>query len=574
MPSNVQLLLDGIITDARAALIPNQDGVDFFELFTASKLLQPYDLSIDELEAGLVGGGGDGGIDGLYTLIDGEPLENGSAVAKREVNVELVMFQAKDSPSFSGTALDKLISTANTVFDLGRSLGSFHKLYNERFLERVEAFRLFYSTNIARISRLSVRIYYVTRAEHVHEALRAQVPTLRLAAERLFPNCSFEFSFTGAAELLSLARIQRPEWLELKIAEGPLVVSGTGYVGLVRLPDYSAFITDERGNRRRLLFLDNVRDYEGKQGVNAAIAATLRGDSPEDFWTLNNGVTLLAEQVRPAYKMLALRDPKVVNGLQTSLEIFENFRGHAVGDDNRTVLIRVVVPADEASRDRIIVATNSQTPIDPSVLKATDPIHKDIEDVFTRSGLFYERRRNAYRNEGISLDRIVTIPQLALAVTSVLLQEPHLAVKINARKMLLNRTGMYEKIFSRNYPLQAFVTCAEIVRYVESRFDILALDNENDEYLGSTRRPRLWWIRWHIAMYIAAAAIESDVTPEVLASLDFARVEAVNLNIALQRAHEVIKDLKFVHHRTNYQMAKMPKSTENLLRVLRQGQTA
>lgn len=54
MVSNVQLLLDGILSAARAVLVPEQDGVDFFELFTASKLLQPCDLSIDELEAGLV----------------------------------------------------------------------------------------------------------------------------------------------------------------------------------------------------------------------------------------------------------------------------------------------------------------------------------------------------------------------------------------------------------------------------------------------------------------------------------------------------------------------------------------
>jgi AIPR protein len=573
MISNVQLLLDGVLADARTVLLPKQDGVDFFELYTASKLLQPYDLSIDELEAGLVGGGGDGGIDGIYTLVDGEPLENGSAVAKRDVNVELIIFQAKESQSFSGTALDKLISTVSTVFDLGRSLSTLLKLYNERLLERVEAFRQFYSASIARISQLSVRIYYVTRSEYVHDALQAQVPTLRLAAERLFPNCSFEFSFIGATELLSLARAKRPEWLELKIAEGPLVVGEGGYIGLVELPDYSDFITDDRGNRRRLLFLDNVRDYEGSGGVNAAIAATLNGDSPEDFWTLNNGVTLLAQAVRPAYKVLALRDPKIVNGLQTSLEIFESFRGRKIRADNRTVLVRVVVPVDEASRDRIIVATNSQTPIASGVLKATDPIHKDIEEFFARSGLYYERRRNAYRNEGISLSEIVTIPQLARAVTSVLLQEPHLAVKVNANSVLLNKTGLYDRIFSRDYPLQTFVTCARIVKHVEARLGAATFDDQSDEYFGRDRGPRLWWIHWHVAMYVAAVAGEGRVTPTDLASLDFSRIQAVNIQVATQQVREVIKNLRpRTRRRTEYQLAKQPRSTKEVLMLLKQAQ--
>lgn len=277
MVSNVQLLLDTILNDAKPKLVPNQTHIDFFELFTSSKLLQSYDLSADELESGLVGGGSDGGIDGIYTLVDGEPVENVPAVVKRDVNLELILFQSKNSPSFTGTALDKLVSTINTIFDLNRNLNSLNKIYNEQLIEKAQAFRQFYARNIARIATLSVRIYYVTRGERIHEALEAQVSTLQGSAERLFPNSSFEFQFIGAVELLKLARSRRPEWLELKIAEGPLIVGDFGYVGLVKLSDYSAFITDEHGNRRRMLFVDNVRDYEGKAGVNAAIAETLRG---------------------------------------------------------------------------------------------------------------------------------------------------------------------------------------------------------------------------------------------------------------------------------------------------------
>jgi AIPR protein len=567
--SNAQLLLQGILADRRATLTPIQEGTDFFELFVASELLKSYDLSVDELEAGLVGGGNDGGIDGFYMFVDGEPLYPDSPATSREVNLELVIFQAKDSPSFTGTALDKMISTMNTLFDLGRDLASLRKLYNERLLERANSIRRFYKQNIARIVQFQIRAYYATRSEHVHDALRAQVSTLESAVQRLFPTCSFQFEFVGAQQLLTMARTQREEWRELKVSEGPLVVADMGYIGLVKLADYSAFVTDERGNRRRSLFLDNVRDYEGKLGVNEAIASTLRGGSPEDFWTLNNGVTLLASQVRPGYRLLALRDPKVVNGLQTSVEIFDYFKGQSTLDDNRTVLVRVVVPANEDSRDRIIVATNKQTPIATGVLHATDPIHKDIEEFLARHGLYYERRRNAYRNEGVSLDAIVTMPHLALCVTAVLLQEPHISVKINARSRVFSRPNMYGRIFSREYPLPAFLNCLRIVRYVESYIRQIPVDRKNAHLVGKGPggRPSLWWTQWHTSMYVAAVEIEGRVSPARLAELDFAKIEALDLAQAIAQVRSVFKELG--SRGTEYQLAKLPESTERLLALAR-----
>jgi hypothetical protein len=573
MASNVQVLLQGILSDRRRALIPSGNEVNFFELFTASEFLKTYDLSVDEIEAGLIGGGNDGGIDGIYSFVDGEPLDDVSQTPNRDVNVELVLFQSKDSESFSGTALDKMISTINTAFDFGREVTSLRRLYNERLLERVDSFRKYYSQNITRIAKLNVRVYYVTRSEHVHGALQEQVATLELSASRLFPNCIFEFGFIGAPELLALARTQRPEWMELKVAEGPIVVGDTGYIALVRLSDYKAFVTDARGNRTRSLFLDNVRDYEGHSRVNDAIAGTLRGDSPEDFWTLNNGVTLLAQQVRTAYKLLALRNPKVVNGLQTTMEIFDHFKGKEALDDNRTVLVRVVVPVNEASRDRIIVATNSQTAIKPGVLKATDPVHKDIEELFAHSGLYYERRRNAYRNEGVSLEAIVTMPQLALCVVSVLLQEPHLAVKASAPTAILQNELLYQRIFSHDYPLKAFGMCVKIVRYIEAH---IRQRSEDASYIAMLRgtagrahsRFYLWWAQWHVAMYLAAEAANSEMNASRLADLDFARVEAIDLDNSIAEVRSIFDNLRLTSRRNEYQVAKSSASTAAVLALV------
>ena len=95
-----------------------------------------------------------------------------------------------------------------------------------------------------------------------------------------------------------------------------------------------------------------------------------------------------------------MEDPQIVNGLQTSTEIYNYCKESDETNDERKILVRVMVPTEDESRDRIIKATNSQTVVLLSSLRATDKIHRDIEEYLRPRGLFYDRRKNYYRNEG------------------------------------------------------------------------------------------------------------------------------------------------------------------------------
>ena len=84
-----------------------------------------------------------------------------------------------------------------------------------------------------------------------------------------------------------------------------------------------AFLSDGKGNLIRGLFDANVRDFLGKTEVNDAIWATLENLAvEEDFWWLNNGITIVASTADQKGKKLALTEPLLVNGLQTSNVIF------------------------------------------------------------------------------------------------------------------------------------------------------------------------------------------------------------------------------------------------------------
>ncbi|MGH8028157.1 MAG: hypothetical protein ACREO0_15675, partial [Pseudoxanthomonas sp.] len=75
MANNDQLLLDKIVEDQRIHRAPTTSYADFFEQYVAEQLLKDFDLSDDEIESGLTGGGHDGGIDAIYTIANGELVQ-------------------------------------------------------------------------------------------------------------------------------------------------------------------------------------------------------------------------------------------------------------------------------------------------------------------------------------------------------------------------------------------------------------------------------------------------------------------------------------------------------------------
>jgi hypothetical protein len=228
---------------------------------------------------------------------------------------------------------------------------------------------------------------------------------------------------------------------------------------------YNAFMREEDQTRRGYIFDDNVRDYQSSVEVNKAIANSLRNPGEEDFWFLNNGITILAESAVITGKKLRIVDPQVINGLQTSFEILNFFDEESDRKDARHVMVKVLPSTSTAVRDRVIKATNSQTGVSPASLHASDKIQRDIEDVLQENGFFYDRRKNFYRNEGRPRDKIIGIAELAQSVMSILLQRPNDA---RARPSnLIKDEKEYRRVFNGSYDLQMYPVAAHIRKVVE-----------------------------------------------------------------------------------------------------------
>jgi len=472
MPTSSTVVLRATLEKARSQSAPQMSDSDFFELFCSEQLLKSHDLSYDEIEAGIVAGGDDGGIDSAYAFVNGELVADDFDVSayKQDVAVDLVIITATTAPSFAEEAIDKLRMTTADLLDLSKNMADLASTYNSPLRTAMGNFRKAMMSLSDRFPQIRVQCYYVSHGDSgkIHAKVRVRAGDLSAQIEKLLPNSKCTVEFLGGSELLELARWSPVGPVKLPLAQNA-IATDTGFICLVRLSDYYQFVTDKSGQLNRPMLDANVRDYQGDVEVNKAIRETLHtaADAAQEFWALNNGVTVVASHGAITGGMLTLKDPRVVNGLQTSVEIFKYFHAYPgqLACEHRTILVRVALTEDERYRDRVIKATNSQTAIQPASLRATESIHKDIEDYFGTHDLFYDRRKNYYKNQGKPKDQIVTIQHLAQAVMAILLGEPD-----NSRarpSSLLKRDDDYARIFSEKHPIGMYVTCARIMRRVD-----------------------------------------------------------------------------------------------------------
>src|SRR5262249_21616072 len=133
--------------------------------------LRSYGLNLDEVSAGIVGGGQDGAVDSVYTFFDDTLVDEDSEVVQgtskpaafgQDRPLELWVVQAKRTPSFSEGALDKLENTLRRVLDLNEPLDSLAPLYNPTVLVRFDLFRRAWEKLLVRRPRLSANVVYAT----------------------------------------------------------------------------------------------------------------------------------------------------------------------------------------------------------------------------------------------------------------------------------------------------------------------------------------------------------------------------------------------------------------------------
>lgn len=184
------------------------------------------------------------------------------------------------------------------------------------------------------------------------------------------------------------------------------------------------FVYEKFGPR---LLEANVRSFLSvkAKGVNAGLQNTLR-NAPERFMAYNNGIVLVADEMRldrandGSPGIVWLRGMQIVNGGQTTASIFfakKKFSDTDLSKVRVPAKIIVMKEADPAKEEALVSDisryANSQNAVRQSDLSANKPFHVDVErlslSVYCPDGTgrwFYERAAGSYNTllarEGVS----------------------------------------------------------------------------------------------------------------------------------------------------------------------------
>lgn len=552
--TNDQILLGHIIKSKCAESENELSESEYFEIYTASEILKDHDLSYDDVKYGIVGDGGDGGIDSIFTFLNGELVKEDTPINKNQKKnvIELKIIQSKTSSSFNENSITKFRESAEDLFNLANDPNSYSKRYNQDLIDRVLIFRKVYESLAAFFPTLAISYYYATQGNEVHPNVSGKVQKLREDINKLFGGASFNFEFIGAKKLLELTRDIPSTSRKLEIAESPISTESGSYVCLVSLSKYFEFICDA-GSISRSIFESNVRDYQRNVVVNTGIKNTLSNKNSDNFWYLNNGVTIITPKAVSAGKQLTIEDPQIVNGLQTSHEIYRYFSElEEPVVDERAILVRIICEQNEEARDRIIRATNSQTAIPPASLRSSDEVHRNIEDFLKANGFYYDRKKNYYKNQGMPVAKIISIPYMAQAMMAITLLKPDSA---RARpSTLLNSEKEYRRIFSLDTPIDVFLKVVQTMKAVENflKPDVCGVELERKDITN---------IKFYVAMLVGIALSEGegDIINK-LATLLKVEIQENVLKQALNKTYEKFQELGGTD-----QIAKGPNLLESLL---------
>ena len=395
------------------------------------------------------------GIDGIAIIVNDHLVtseaEADDLIAKYDsIKIDFIFIQAKNYNGFESKEIAYLGHTVSDFFSRGTNSHSSSSISKQaKHLAKLKTYILRNAS-----SKLSAdptcHMYFVTTGRlQLDNNLKSAINACDLSVAHN-PNLDTNFSqvkcnLIGARELSELCRgLNRIVVAEIEFTEHAILPSigapreggVAGFIGTITAKNFLELITYAGDNSlRRNLFNENVRAYQGDNEVNAGIAHTIK-TKPEQFVLLNNGITIVAKSIDLiGSKRYKITDYQIVNGCQTSHVLYLN-KKHVKQPNDLHLLIKLFYTTDREISSRIVEGTNSQTEIDRTAFEASLPFHRELEDFYNTRDLRYERRSKQYENynsetdkfeleDGLTLDRIVTIEDQARYFIGMFLEKPH-----------------------------------------------------------------------------------------------------------------------------------------------------
>ena len=292
MSNNARVLLDQYLEEQNSERINPLPADTAFELFACEQVLRGFELSSDELLSGIVGGGNDGGIDGVYAFVGEQLIADDSEIFGNDfspsrfssgVALKLLLIQAKREISFSENAIDLASSSTNRLLNFAQTEGELKNLYSSALVDRALLFRQALQRLAIRHPTVHIEFFYATRGDKdtINPKVQQKANDLKEQFDGTVTGAVGLVAFLGADELWVSANTVPNYTLQLTFQEN--ATSGDSHIALASLRDYIAFLSDTNGNLIRHIFDWNVRDYQGDIEVNKEIQSSLEDSDSPDF---------------------------------------------------------------------------------------------------------------------------------------------------------------------------------------------------------------------------------------------------------------------------------------------------
>jgi hypothetical protein len=413
------------------------------------------------------------GIDGIAVIVNGilitdvESLEEIDSAG--EFDVTFVFVQADRGSFFDAAKIGNFGFSVTDFFNDHPTLPR-----NEEVSAAAEIMSAVYqrSTKFKR-GNPACRLYFATTGTWVGDPLlegRRKAVVDDLISTNLFRDVTL--TPLGADGIQKLYRqtknaIEREFIFENRVTIPDVPGVTQAYLGFLPVPELMKIVADDNGEMIASLFYSNPRDWQDYNEVNSEIKDTLRSVDKSRFVLMNNGITIIARDVRPTGNKFVIEDYQIVNGCQTSHVLFEQADKN---DKSVAVPVRLIGTQDESVINAIIRATNRQTQVTEDQFFALQEFPKKLEEFFqtfsVQQRLYYERRSRQYDRLPIEKTRVITQPNVIKAFAAMFLQEAHRTTRNYSA--LKDKVG--KDIFGKGHRMEPYYTSAFALYKLEYLF--------------------------------------------------------------------------------------------------------
>lgn len=455
------------------------------------------EFSLDDIHTGE---GGDMAIDGIAVLVNGNLIANADEIndlaqSNKYIEAEFIFIQAKSASKFDGADISNFLFGVRDIFNSNSMMPK-----GEKIKEKIALINSIYEKPaLFKRGNPNLKLYYTSTGkwqddQYLLTKINADLELLR--DMNIFKDVTFTpVDATSIQKLYNYAKnsISKTIEFENKVTIPEIKGIKEAYLGILPVTELIKLITDEDGIMLRGLFYDNVRDFQGDNDVNIEIQETIQSPDRDFFVLLNNGVTIVADGINKTGNKYSIEGFQVVNGCQTSHVIYNN---KDTVTSTMHVPVRIIVSDDDDIKNKIIKATNRQTPVKNEELVALTDFQKSLEQYYAAQPeefrLYYERRSQQYRaSVGIEKIKIVTISSQIRSFSSMFLDESHRAGRYYGT--LLN--SVKNRIFLKSHKPIAYYVSA----YANYRLDSMLRKKQIDEKYRPFKYHLLMALRLQVA---------------------------------------------------------------------------